>query len=330
MNLRTELDVKPASWSLEIGDQVLTLGSCFAQSMGDRFSANKFKAMTNPFGTTYHPFAIHRLLAYTAYQERPSHHTYLTHDGISYNQDFHSSNSAPDQAQLERKLSDSIGVVHHFLKDCDALIITYGTAWLFERRDTGEPVANCHRMPADTFSRRLVTVDEIMGSFREINKAIRAAHPGLRIILTISPVRHVKDTLPLNAVSKAALRLACHQLAEEFDHVSYFPAYEIMIDDLRDYRFYANDLLHPSTLAETYIWDKFAEMYFSEETKGFIKEWAGIQQALSHRAFHPESDGHQAFLANTLRQLEGLHGKVNVDEEVKQLRASLIRQPAGK
>lgn len=316
MDFRTELIVPKARRTFGVGEPVLTLGSCFAQTMGQRFLDNKFQALVNPFGTTYHPAAIHRLLDYATHQKYPEPSTYLTRQGLALNYDMHSSLSAPTVDDLGLQIKQQIDAVHEHLKRCRTVMLTYGTALVYERVDTGEAVANCHRMPAVNFKRRLSTVDEIVGSFQNVLQGLQALNPEIHFILTVSPVRHVKDTLTLNSVSKATLRLACHRLAEEFSQVDYFPAYEMLMDDLRDYRFYKEDLIHPTEMAEDYIWEKFSEAYFSDDTRAFIKEWQSIRQALQHRPFHEGSEAHQQFIQKTIAQLQKLRHVVSVDEEI--------------
>ncbi len=326
MDFRTELIVPKARRALGIGEPVLTLGSCFAQSMGQRFLDNKFRALVNPFGTTYHPVAIHRLLHYVTHQEYPLPSTYLTRQGIALNYDMHSSLSAPTVGDLGLRIKQQIDTVHEHLKSCQTVMLTYGTALVYERVDTGEAVANCHRMPAVNFKRRLSTTDEIVGSFQNVLQPLLKLNSGIHIILTVSPVRHVKDTLALNSVSKATLRLACHQLAEALPQVDYFPAYELLMDDLRDYRFYKEDLIHPTAMAEDYIWEKFSGAYFDDDTRAFLSEWQSIRQAIQHRPFHGGSEAHQQFIQKTIDQLQKFRHVVSVDEEIKLLSGQMTNQ----
>ncbi len=326
MDFRTELIVPKARRTFGVGEPVLTLGSCFAQTMGQRFLDNKFQALVNPFGTTYHPAAIHRLLHYATHQKYPEPSTYLTRQGIVLNYDMHSSLSAPTVDDLGLRIKQQIDAVHEYLKRCRTVMLTYGTALVYERVDTGEAVANCHRMPAVNFKRRLSTVDEIVDSFQNVLQGLQALNPEIHFILTVSPVRHVKDTLTLNSVSKATLRLACHQLAEQFSQVDYFPAYEMLMDDLRDYRFYKEDLIHPTEMAEDYIWEKFSEAYFSDDTRAFTNEWQSIRQAMLHRPFYEGSEAHQQFIQKTIAQLQKLRHVVSVDEEITLLTGQIIRQ----
>jgi hypothetical protein len=327
MDFRTELSVQPSPWKFGLQDSLFTLGSCFAQSIGQRLTDNKFRAMVNPFGTTYHPFAIHKLLRYASFHGYPTEHTYLVNRGIHYNYDFHSSLADRSKANLQKQIEEHIAAAHHHLKDCRVALLTYGTAWLYQRADTHEPVANCHKMPAADFTRRLVSVDEIVDSFDSAFKSIEPSDPKLQFILTVSPVRHLNDTLPLNNVSKSTLRLACHQLSEKYKHVHYFPAYEIIMDDLRDYRFYESDLIHPSPSALEYIWQKFIACYCDQSTLQVLAQWNELRKALAHKPFQAESDSHRTFLINTLKKLEELKSQIDVQSEINQLKSQLGTAP---
>lgn len=327
MDLRTELHVPKASWTFGISDPVITLGSCFAATMGQRFVDNKFITLTNPFGTVYHPLAIHRLLDYSIANQAPSRETYLNRDGVWYDYDFHSSLHASSADALANLLHERISIVHDFLRRARVLILTYGTAWAYSLRETGRSVGNCHRMPSSLFDKHLTSPREMIKSFQDSLRRLHEVNPQLRIVLTVSPVRHVKDTLPLNSVSKSALRLACHHLQEEEPLVDYFPSYEILLDDLRDYRFYQDDLLHPTTVAENYVWDKFSEAYHTPETRDFLSAWSSVRKALLHRPFHPEHPEHHTFLRKTLSQLRMLANVADVREEIADLEERLTDQP---
>jgi len=283
--------------------------------------------MVNPFGTTYHPLAIHKLLSYAIYQEAPAPHTYLENQDIAYNYDFHSSLSALGRPTLQKTIQELIGITHYFIKDCRFLLLTYGTAWVYERVDTGEVVANCHKMNASLFTQRLATVEEITSSAVEVVNAIRSINPSVRVILTVSPVRHVRDTLPLNSLSKSTLRVACHEISQAIADTEYFPAYEILMDDLRDYRFYRDDLIHPTELAEDIIWLKFGDAFFDKDTKAFIKQWEHVLENLAHKPFHPGRPSHRQFLVKTLDELNQLSAHVNVAHEIEQVKSMLMESP---
>jgi GSCFA family len=327
VNLRTELVIPRSSWSLDLKDPLLTLGSCFAATVGNRLAENKFIAHVNPFGTTYHPLAIDRLLSYAVTPDYPPAETYISRDDLWFSYDLHSSLFAEDDESLTEKIRLRVNEVHAFLRRARVLIITWGTAWLYDLAESGRPVANCHRMPSGNFRRRLVNVEEIVESFLRTERRLRSVNPQLKIILTVSPVRHLKDSLQLNSVSKSILRVACHRIQEMVKDVSYFPAFELMMDDLRDYRFYQLDLIHPSTLAEDYIWKRFSETYFSPDVIAFLEQWIPVRQALSHRAFQPASREHQAFLRRTLDELEKLRRTVDVEHEIADLQTRLTTLP---
>lgn len=321
---RTEIKMTPSASRMGIKSRILTQGSCFADAIGHRLTGHKLAALVNPFGVIYNPESIHKALAYSIFNEPVPEHTYLHHHDVHLNYHFHSAFSALEKPELTASLMNTIGSTHYFLKDAEWLLITYGTAWVYQRKDTGEIVANCHKVPADRFSKSLMTVEQIMRSFKTFHGSLKQFNPNIRIILTVSPVRHLKDTLELNSVSKSVLRLACHAMAEQFDSVEYFPAFELMMDDLRDYRFYRSDMLHPTVEAEDYIWDKFIERYMDEKAMDLIKKWKVIVSALQHKPFHPASAQHQQFLKATLKKLEELKWLVNVEEEQSFIKKQIV------
>ena len=322
---RTEVRISSPTRSMGLKTRIVTQGSCFSDAIGDRLAAHKLKALVNPFGVMYNPESIHKALSYSIFNEPVAPHTFLHHNGIYLNYDFHSEFSSLTARELSMQLLNSIGSAHYFLKDAGWLLITYGTAWVYQRQDTGEIVANCHKLPASNFSKSLMSAAQVQSSFVTFFEQLKKFNPHIRVILTVSPVRHIKDTLELNSVSKAILRVACHYISEQFAEVEYFPAYEMMMDDLRDYRFYKGDMLHPTAEAEDYIWEKFMERYFSVDLKDFVKEWDSILAALRHKPFHPGTAAHQQFLRDTLENLEAIKRMdIDVEEEISQVRAQII------
>jgi hypothetical protein len=321
---RTPLNASVSKHTFTLSDHILTIGSCFSDSIGLRLEESKITTMINPFGTIYNPHSIHKLIRYATFNEAVAGHTHVTQGDIHLNYDFHSQLSALSADDLRRQLTNAIGSTHHFIKDSQWLMITYGTTWVYERNDTKEIVANCHKQPASSFSKYLLTQKRILESFATMYDDLKKMNPAIRIILTVSPVRHLKDTLELNSVSKSILRIACHTLQETYHDVSYFPAYEILLDDLRDYRFYKSDMIHPSTDAENYIWEKFVESYFSAELRQFLETWRSLSLALKHKPFHPGSQAHQKFLRDTLKKLEALQSQVDVAPEIEKLKERLL------
>lgn len=323
---RTDVSIIPSIQPIGHQNKVFTIGSCFADAIGKRLQRYKFQTLVNPFGVVYNPLSIHKVLQYAIGSELPAVHSYAERHQINFNYDFHSEMSALDKSQLQNLIKYRIDNANEFLKNAQYLLITYGTAWIFTRNDTNEVVANCHKMPADSFTKSLLTEMEIIKAFDNLYHKLIKLNPDVKIILTLSPVRHIKDTLELNSVSKSVLRLACHHIATKYNAVEYFPAYEIMMDDLRDYRFYKADMLHPTEEAEEYIWDKFSDRYFSSDTKMFFNQWNSIRSALAHKPFHPYSAAHQQFLKDTLSKLQELKTKVDVMEELTYVQSQLKQQ----
>ena len=325
-DFRTVVRISPSSKTIGLKTQVLTTGSCFANAIGDRLQAFKVPGLSNPFGTAYNPIAIHKTLEYALENTQIPTETIVSAGDLHFQYDFHSDFSSPEKSTLQSMLQETVDRTHSTLRDASWLIITYGTAWAYYRKENGEVVSNCHKQPSALFEKKLLSHEHVVESFHALYQKLKAINPTLSIILTVSPVRHIKDTLELNSVSKSILRLACHSLQEHYPEVDYFPAFEIMNDDLRDYRFYKRDMLHPSTEAEDYIWEMFVERYADQSFKSFIPRWASIQAALAHKPFHPQSQGHQRFIRDTLAKLEEFKNLVSIEKEKAWLQAQI--QPA--
>jgi GSCFA family len=324
-SFRTELHLKSPDFKFGLQHPVFTIGSCFADQIGTQLKQNKFNASINPLGIIYNPLSIHRALHYSINADTPGEETYVSQRGLWNNYDFHSLFSTPDREEIVSKIKQSINAAHNFLRKTEVLIITYGTAWAYEQNDNGELVANCHKVDSKHFNKVLQTPDQIEKSFHGLYEKLKSLNKPIKIILTVSPVRHIKDTLELNQVSKSILRLACHNIQSKYSEVEYFPAYEIMMDDLRDYRFYERDMIHPSREAIEYIWDKFSHHYFDDSTKDFMQQWESISADLQHRAFHPEADAHQKFLKETIKKLEALRQIANVEDEIALITSKLTK-----
>ncbi|HPH46787.1 MAG TPA: GSCFA domain-containing protein, partial [Chryseolinea sp.] len=282
-HFRTIVSPSISPFKVGIKDRFITIGSCFADVIGGYLKHHKIETSANPFGTLYSPAAIHKVLSYAIFNKSLPEQTFLQNQDIHLNYDFHSEFSALQKEVLKSRLKECILKTHQFLVNSNYLIITYGSSWVYERIETGELVANCHKMPAKLFAKSLLTQKKIIESFDPLYQDLKKLNPNMKIILTVSPVRHLKDTLELNSISKSILRTACHTLTETYSNVEYFPAYEIMMDDLRDYRFYKSDMIHPSEDAEAYIWQKFVDSFMDDSTKQFFETWSGIQSALAHK-----------------------------------------------
>ncbi len=311
--------------------RVLTMGSCFADSIGSRLAAHKVDALVNPFGTVFQPLALGRLLRAAAGEDVDWQQHLVEARGRWQSYDLHGSIGADSPVELLQIIQELVRRTGEFLRSADVVLLTLGTAWAYRLRETGELVNNCHKQPADLFVRELLTPDEIINGLAETHAFLRRLNPEIRFVLTVSPVRHLKDTLPLNSVSKSVLRVATHFVSDLLPGVAYFPAYELLVDDLRDYRFYAADMLHPSAVAEEYVWDKFARTYFDAEFGRFRKDWAAVQQSLGHRPLHAGAPEHRHFLENTLHKLEEFSlRKVEVAAELMEVRTRLAALPLPK
>jgi hypothetical protein len=320
-SFRTEIVCAPAK-PLALTDRILTIGSCFSDLIGQWLQKHKFNVMTNPFGTVYNPVSIHRLLA-DCLSGYVNEQLFIEHDQLWHHFDYHSRWSQPDKSLLKNNIIATQREVNRFIQNLNVLIITYGTAWVYAYNNQQTIVSNCHKVPARQFTRRMVRQPEMEDSFAHLFDNLKKLRPDLRVILTVSPVRHLKDSLALNSVSKAALRLACHQLTEKYEAVEYFPSYEIMLDDLRDYRFYQRDKIHPNEEALDYIIGKFGDRYFTDQTRAFIETWDALRKSLAHRPYHPGSAAHRHFLNDLLRKLEEMKPIVNVDEEIHSIVSQL-------
>ena len=314
---RTEISIQKAPFQIDHNTTILTIGSCFSDCIGEKFSENKFKVLPNPFGTVFNPISIFKALHMARENSEPSTSGYIEVNHLFQHFDFHSRFTSETRPKLEETLKDSVAEAHEFLKSVDVIIITMGTSLVYEHIELKEIVSNCHKVPQKAFRKYILTKEEVENGFDQLIKTYPAS---TQVILTVSPVRHVKDTLVTNSASKAVLRIACESIVQDHSNVHYFPSYEIMMDDLRDYRFYKSDMIHPSKTAKEYIWNKFTETYFSESTGNLLSEWSKIRSALSHRPFNPKSEAHQKFISETINKLMRFSDKFDITKELDQLK----------
>ena len=322
--LRTEIGRIDLPLALDHQSRFLTIGSCFADSIGECLRRSKFPVTVNPCGTVYDPLSICRILTEAMDPVPPALDLFTERDGIWYSHAWHSSVRAKSREELALRIAGINGTIGATLAAADVLMITLGTAWVYRHEASGRDVANCHKVPGKNFEKRLLTVDEIVDACSSLHQRLKTLRPEMKVVLTISPVRHVRDTLTLNSLSKAVLRVACNQLTALPD-VHYFPAYEIMMDDLRDYRFYTEDLIHPTPLGIGYIWNKFQEAAFSPAAIGLVHRWEKVSKSLSHRPWNADSPSHQEFLGVLLGELEALSDRLDVQEEIAFVTRSLHR-----
>ncbi len=307
MKFRTEIEIAPLDERIGYRHRLLAVGSCFAEHIAGKLTDAKFAVETNPTGILFNPLSIAEALR--NYRDgKPVAAAELHYDGEQwFHYDFHGSFSDADAAQALKQMNTGRTIGAAALRQADFVLLTFGTAWVYERQ--GRPVANCHRQPASEFIRRRLSVEEIVAAFDESFRIRPEGTDPLdkkQIILTVSPVRHLGDGLEGNALSKAVLRMAAAELAERHPNVHYFPAYEIVMDDLRDYRFYADDLVHPAPQAIEYIWEKFVVAALDDEAQRLLPEVEAIVAAARHRPRNPQGRAHADFCRCCMERIAAL------------------------
>ena len=321
---RTKVIPSESERKISHGDKVLAIGSCFAQNVGNKLKEYKFDITINPFGTLFNPLSIFKLVNQAAHQEIIESLGVVENQGIFHHFDLHSDLSNLNKTELLENANHVLHDLGKLLPSTSWIIYTFGTAIVYELRETGEIVANCHKVSASKFNRRMLDVEEIVQSFKVNHDLLKSFNKQVKFILTVSPVRHQRESFEQNNVSKATLRLACERIISQYEDVVYFPAFEIMMDELRDYRFYTEDMLHPNAIATDYIWDNFQDAYFDGSHKDFVLKWEKVRKAMAHRPFNPETKEHQLFIKKTIQLLDEFKDKVDVSSEQKILKDQLI------
>ena len=310
MQFRTQIPLSKTDNPINYNSKLISIGSCFAENMAAKFDYFKFQNETNPFGIIFNPVSIERVIERVVKQE-----SFTEKDVFFYNErwhcyEAHSDLSNTDREELLETLNKAIEVTHKNLIEATHIIITYGTSWIYRNTERGEIVANCHKVPQKQFSKELLPVDFIQKSIQNTINLIETLNSNINFIFTISPVRHIKDGFIENQLSKSHLFTALHKTINyQLPTLNYFPSYEIMMDELRDYRFYKEDMLHPNQVAIDFIWHKFSENYISQESISLMQEVEEIQKSLRHRSFNPESEQHKKFLAKLQQRIVLLGNK---------------------
>ena len=316
---KLNFDIPRSKETIHIKDPLYLIGSCFSDEIGQRLLINKFEAISNPFGTIYNPTSIFKLMRG---EFRPEN--IIESQGVYYHWDCHGEIAGLSPEELNERFLICQEQSKAFLQKTKWLIITLGTSYIYRLKSTDQVVANCHKVPQKEFAKELLTTESIIEDFNQTMNFLKSINKGLQIIFTVSPVRHVRDGLVENNRSKGILINATQQIVDNYDNCSYFPSYEIMIDELRDYRFYRRDRIHPSEEAVDYIWDRFIKTCFDEESQHFLEEWKKVKSALNHRPFNPKSEAHQYFIKKTLDQLNQLNELVDVSVEKESLEKQLL------
>ncbi len=312
MKLQTPIPLTKAKNQIDYNSQMVLFGSCFSDNIGAKFEHFKFRSLQNPFGILFHPKAIENLISRAIHKERYTETDIFFHNERWHCFDAHSDLSDASKEILLEKLNDGLERTHRQITDATHAVITLGTAWVYRYMEQNRIVSNCHKIPNNNFNKELLDVIEITDIINKTVNELHYVNSGINIILTISPVRHIKDGFVENQKSKAHLVAAIHQflsLRAESRSLFYFPSYEIMMDELRDYRFYEGDMVHPNQIAIDYIWEKFKEVWISEKALSIMDEVDAIQKGLHHRPFNPSSERHQDFLKSLEEKITYLQQK---------------------
>jgi lysophospholipase L1-like esterase len=312
MEFRTNIKLQKEYNQIDYNSKLVLIGSCFSENISKKLKYFKFQTFSNPFGILFNPITIEKLITNAINLEKYSEKSIFQLNERWHCFDAHSDISASTQNNLLHNLNSAIESTHQQLKNASHIIITLGTAWIYRLIETDTIVGNCHKIPQKKFLKELLSIDEITATLENICTLIKDINPTATIIFTVSPVRHLKDGFIENAQSKAHLIAAIHQVSDKRNRLYYFPSFEIMMDDLRDYRFYASDMLHPNETAINYIWEQFQQVWIDEKSTLIQKEVDTIQKGLAHRPFNPNSEQHTQFLSDLQKKITLLKNNFNI------------------
>ena len=318
MDFRTPININ-AGFKLGYADKILMLGSCFTENIGQKLDDANMNVVVNPTGILFNPESIAETIDKAIEGSPVCENDVFEHNGLWSNLMFHGRFSSPDKQDALQLMNEAINLAHSRLMETNVLILTFGTAYIYRNKADGRVVANCHKLPANNFERQMLNVQDITDRYTALFERLSAINQKLQIVLTVSPVRHLRDGAHDNQLSKSTLLLATDQLVQHFGNVHYFPSYEIMMDDLRDYRFYANDMVHPSDMAVDYIWQQLRENCFSKLDLALMDNLAKINAAIEHRPLNPNTDEFKQFIANQLglvQQLAAQHPEVDFTHKI--------------
>ncbi|MCF6168301.1 GSCFA domain-containing protein [Lutibacter sp.] len=312
MIFRTNIQLQPERNQIDYSSKLLLIGSCFSENIYKKLNYFKFNAISNPFGILFNPIAIENLLTNAINQKKYSEKDIFLLNERWHCFDAHSDLSSINKDELLDNLNNAVALTNKQLTKATHIIITLGTSWVYRFIETDTIVGNCHKVPQKKFIKELLSVEDILASLENLCVLIKNINPAINIIFTVSPVRHLKDGFLENSQSKAHLLAAIHQLVDKKNNMFYFPSYEIMLDDLRDYRFYNSDMIHPNKTAINYIWEQFQKVWISENANSIMKEIDTIQKGLAHKPFNPTSEQHQQFLVHLKQQITSLKNNYNI------------------
>ena len=312
MNFRTNIVLQKERNQIDYDSKLLLFGSCFSENISKKLTYFKFNTTSNPFGILFNPIAIEHLITNAINLKN-----FTDDDIFNLNErwhcfDAHSDLSSIEKNELLHNLNSQISTTHQQLSEASHIIITLGTAWVYRFVESDSIVGNCHKIPQKKFLKELLSTEEITTSLENITALVKSLNPTVNITFTVSPVRHLKDGFIENAQSKSHLLTAIHQIINSTNQVYYFPSFEIMMDDLRDYRFYTSDMLHPNETAIEYIWEQFKKVWINEKSLSTMKEVETVQKGISHKPFNPTSEQHQKFIIKLKEKKNKLLEKHNI------------------
>ena len=302
-NFRTILPFESSEFKISHSDTLLSIGSCFSENIGERLLNYKFPIIVNPYGILFNPISIVQSLQQIIDNRKFSESDIFHHNDRWQSFYHHGRFSNIDKATCLNNINDAITTSNQQIQNLDYLILTLGTANVFVHKESNQIVANCHKVPNSEFERKRLNINEITAAFEPVFNQLKMINPKLKIIFTVSPVRHIRDGLVENQRSKSTLLLAIDELVKKYDFTSYFPSYELVLDDLRDYRFFKEDMIHPSKMAIDYIWDYFSKMYFSDKTSQITRQIDKIIQAKNHRPINPNAENHKLFINKQIEKI---------------------------
>lgn len=327
-SFRTTLERIDYPFRIDHEHAILMIGSCFTENIGRHLSKRKFNLSSNILGILYNPLSICNSIQRSIHNTAVSNAEIFNNNNRYYHWDFHGELSGDDPESTTSFINKAIQESHNFIKNCDYLFVTLGTSNAFKYLPDNKIVANCHKVSNAQFERIEISVDETITQFCKTIDKLQELNPKTKMIFTVSPVRHSRDGLIANKLSKAKLLIAAHQLSNQYEHVYYFPSYELIMDDLRDYRFYKEDMIHINDVAIDYIWKYFESSFISESTKHLIESIEKINGDMNHKAFYPKSEEHMKFLTKTKEKINQLvleHPFLNFERELNLIDKQLFK-----
>lgn len=309
MDFRTKTDIPKSELQISHRSRILMFGSCFIENTGKLLIDNKFNANLNPFGVLYNPQSIGQALQLLINKQKFTDDDIFEYKGLYHSFYHHSSFSHYEKEKCLEQINDRLEQASRDLRQADILFITFGTAYVFRNKESSKVVGNCHKLPANNFDRYRLNTEDIVDDWNNLLKRLKEINPNFQVVFTVSPIRHLKDGAHDNQLSKSVLLLAIDELCKSDKSLHYFPSYEIVLDELRDYRFYNEDMIHPNSVAVKYIWERLTETYMHKETHLITDEWRKIHSALNHRPLNTDSEEYKLFLRQTLLKLKAFNEK---------------------